>query len=156
MASKEEGDLVSQLVDLVKVISGLPDCRNASRKMYGSLMRRVKLLSPLFEEVKDGEKKDFDDGDLKGFNGLIIALNLALELLKSVNDGSKIFQALQIEKIAGKFHVVTSQIEEALSQIHYESFELSEEVHEQIELVHAQFKRAKGRMDSPDLQLQKD
>ncbi|GKF63061.1 hypothetical protein Tco_0183115 [Tanacetum coccineum] len=92
MASKEEGDLVSQLVDLVKVISGLPDCRNASRKMYGSLMRRVKLLSPLFEEIKDGEKKDLDDGDLKGFNGLIIALNLALELLKSVNDGSKIFQ----------------------------------------------------------------
>nr|GEX33292.1 U-box domain-containing protein 14 [Tanacetum cinerariifolium] len=155
MASKEEGDLVSQLVDLVKVISGLPDCRDASRKMYGSLMRRVKLLSPLFDELKDSQKQ-LDEGDLKGFNGLIIALNLALELLKSVNDGSKIFQALQIEKTAGKFHVVTSQIEEALSQIHYESFELSEEVHEQIELVHAQFKRAKGRMDSPDLQLQKD
>ncbi|PWA79242.1 plant U-box 14 [Artemisia annua] len=157
MASKEEGDILSQLVDLVKVISGLPDCRNASRKMYGNLMRRIKLLSPLFEELKDGEKQQkLDEGDLKGFNDLIIALNMALELLKSVNDGSKIFQALQIEKTAGKFHVVTSQIEEALSQIHYESFELSEEVHEQIELVHAQFKRAKGRMDSPDLQLQID
>lgn len=41
-------------------------------------------------------------------------------------------QALQIEKTAGKFHVVTSQIEEALSQIRYERFELSEEVHEQV------------------------
>ena len=93
MASKEEGDLLSQLVDLVKVISGLPDCRNASRKMYGNLMRRIKLLSPLFEELKDGEKQQkLDEGDLKGFNGLIIALNMALELLQSVNDGSKIFQ----------------------------------------------------------------
>nr|GEX31188.1 protein prenyltransferase alpha subunit repeat-containing protein 1 [Tanacetum cinerariifolium] len=42
--------------------------------------------------------------------------------------------ALPFEKITSKFHVVTSHIEETLSQIHYESFELSEEVHEQKDL----------------------
>ncbi|KVI09699.1 U-box domain-containing protein 14 [Cynara cardunculus var. scolymus] len=155
MANQEGGDLVTQLVDLVKEISGLPDCRNAVRKMYGNLMRRVKLLSPLFEELKDNEPQ-LDDGDRKGLQALRNALNLALELLKLVNDGSKIFQALQFDKTAGKFHVVTTQIEEALSQIHYDRFNLSEEVHEQIKLVHGQFRRAKGRMDSPDLQLQRD
>ncbi|KAJ0657648.1 putative adaptor protein Cbl domain superfamily [Helianthus annuus] len=155
MADQEGGDLVSQLVDSVREISGLPDCRNAVRKMYGNLMRRVKLLSPLFEELKDSEQQ-LDDGDLKGLQALRVALNLALEVLKSVNDGSKIYQALQIEKTAGKFHAVTTQIEEALSQIRYQRLNLSEEVHEQIELVHVQFKRAKGRMDSFDLQLQRD
>ncbi|KAD1618693.1 hypothetical protein R6Q59_008786 [Mikania micrantha] len=155
MADQEGGDLASQLVDSVREISGLPECRNVVRKMYGNLMRRVKLLSPLFEELKDSDQH-LDDGDLKGLQALRIALNLALELLKSVNDGSKIFQALQIENTAGKFHAVTTQIEEALSQIRYERLNLSEEVHEQIQLVHLQFKRAKGRMDSPDLQLQRD
>ncbi|KAI7749865.1 hypothetical protein M8C21_027530 [Ambrosia artemisiifolia] len=155
MADQEGGDLVSQLVDSVREISGLPECRNAVKKMYGNLMRRVKLLSPLFEELKDNEQQ-LDDGDLKGLQALKIALNLALEVLKSVNDGSKIYQALQIEKTAGKFHAVTTQIEEALSQIQYERLNLSEEVREQIELVHVQFKRAKGRMDSFDLQLQRD
>ncbi|KAI3748588.1 hypothetical protein L6452_11762 [Arctium lappa] len=155
MSNQEREDLVAQLVDLVKEVSGLPECRNAIRKMYGNLMRRVKLLSPLFEELKDNEQQ-LDDGDLKGLQALTNALNLALELLKSVNNGSKIFQALQFDKTAGKFHVVTTQIEEALSQIHYDRFDLSEEVHEQIELVHGQFKRAKGRVESPDLQLQRD
>ncbi|KAI3793468.1 hypothetical protein L1987_36087 [Smallanthus sonchifolius] len=155
MANQEGGDLASQLVDSVREISGLPECRNALRKMYGNLMRRIKLLGPLFEELKDSEQQ-LDDGDLQGLKALRIALNLALELLKSVNDGSKIFQALQIEKTASKFHALTTQIEEALSQICYERLNLSEEVHEQIELVHVQFKRAKGRMDSPDLQLQRD
>lgn len=155
MANQEGEDLVSQLADLVREISGLPECRNALRKMYGNLTRRVKLLSPLFEELKDNEQQ-LDDGDLNGLQALRIALNLALELLKSVNDGSKIFQALQLEKTAGKFHAVTAQIEEALSQVDYERLNLSEEVHEQIELVHVQFKRAKGRMDSPDLQLQRE
>ncbi|KAI3520159.1 hypothetical protein L1887_09401 [Cichorium endivia] len=155
MADQEGGDLVSQLVELVREISGLPECRNALRKMYGNLMRRVKLLSPLFEELKDNEQQ-LDEGDLRGLQSLRIALNLAFELLKSVNDGSKIFQVLQIDKTASKFHVVTTQIEEALNQIHYDKLNLSEEVHEQIELVHIQFKRAKSRMDSPDSQLQKD
>ncbi|KAL4576485.1 hypothetical protein LXL04_012580 [Taraxacum kok-saghyz] len=155
MADQEGGDFVSQLVDLVKDISGLPECRNALRKMYGNLMRRVKLLSPLFEELKDNEQK-LDDGDLQGLKTLRIALNLAFQLLKSVNDGSKIFQALQMDKTASKFHVVTTQIEEALNQINYNELNLSEEVHEQIELVHVQFKRAKERMDSPDLHLQRD
>nr|XP_043634086.1 U-box domain-containing protein 14-like [Erigeron canadensis] len=154
--NQDEGDLVSQLVDLVKEISELSECRNASRKMYGNLMRRVKLLSPLFEELKDNSQQKLEDGDVKGLLALRIALNLALELLKSVNHGSKIFQALQIEKSASRFHEVTTQIEEALSQIHYERLDLTEEVREQIELVQVQFKRAKGRMDSPDLQLQKD
>ncbi|XP_071705805.1 U-box domain-containing protein 14-like [Rutidosis leptorrhynchoides] len=153
---EEEIDLVSQLVDLVREISGLPECRNALRKMYGNLMRRVKLLSPLFEELKDNEQILDDDDDVKGLQALKIALNLAFELLKSVNEGSKIFQALQIEKTAIRFHEVTSQIEEALSQIHYERLGLSEEVQEQIELVHVQFKRAKDRIDSPDLTLNRD
>ncbi|XP_076957369.1 U-box domain-containing protein 14-like [Bidens hawaiensis] len=148
-------DLACQLVDSVREISGLPECRNAIRKMYGNLMRRVKLLSPLFEELKDTQQQ-LDDADIKGLQDLISALNLALELLKSVNDGSKIFQALRIEKTAGKFHTVTTKIEEALSQIHYESLNLSEEVREQTELVHVQFKRAKKRMDSFDMQLQRD
>lgn len=95
MANQESGDLVSQLVDLVKEISGLPECRNSVKKMYGNLMRRVKLLSPLFEELKDNEQQLHDD-DFKGLQGLIVALNLALELLKSVNDGSKIFQVRNI------------------------------------------------------------
>ncbi|KAK9061281.1 hypothetical protein SSX86_018461 [Deinandra increscens subsp. villosa] len=156
MAANQEGRvLVSQLVDSVREISGLPECRSALKKMYGNLMRRIKLLSPLFEELKDSEQL-LDDGDLQGLQALKIALNWALELLKSVNDGSKIFQALQIEKTTHIFHAVTTKIEEALSQIRYERLGLSEEVHEQIELVHVQFKRAKGRMDSPDLQLQRD
>ncbi|MFS7948626.1 hypothetical protein Hanom_Chr06g00562081 [Helianthus anomalus] len=91
MDDQEGGDLVSQLVDSVREISGLPECRNAVRKMYGNLMRRVKLLSPLFEELKDNEQQ-LDDGDLKGLQALRVALNLALEVLKSVNDGSKIYQ----------------------------------------------------------------
>ncbi|XP_071710401.1 U-box domain-containing protein 14-like [Rutidosis leptorrhynchoides] len=155
MANHKRDDLVSQLVDSVRQFSGLPECRNAVRDMHGNLVRRVKLLSPLFEELNDSEEQ-LDDDDVEGLQSLKIALNLAFELLNSVNEGSKTLQALQIDRTTNKFHIVTTQIEAALTKIHYDRFDIPEEVKEQIQLVHSQFKRAKGQKESSDLQLQTD
>lgn len=89
----EKGALVSQLIEAIKEISGLPECRNASRKMYSNLVRRVKLLSPLFEELNDNFEELGDD-EIGGLGSLKIALNIAKEFLLSLNQGSKIFQVL--------------------------------------------------------------
>ncbi|THF97660.1 U-box domain-containing protein 14 [Camellia sinensis] len=147
--------LVSQLVMAIRDVSGFPDCRNASKKMYNNLVRRVKLLSPLFEELKDSED-ELGAEEIRGFESLKVALDSARELLRSINEGSKLFQALKLNKIASDFHQVTEQIEEALSQIPYNKLDMSEEVREQIELVHAQFRRAKARMDTHELLLEMD
>ncbi|KAK6137906.1 hypothetical protein DH2020_028364 [Rehmannia glutinosa] len=64
--------------------------------------------------------------------------------------------ALQVDKIASRFENITKQIEAALSQIPYNKLDIPEEVREQIELLHAQFKRAISRTESPDLQLVMD
>lgn len=85
--------VVSQLAEYVKEISGLPECNGVCKKMYGDLIRRVKLLSPLFEELKDGEEELGLDV-LKGLEFLKIALDYAVELLRSVSQGSKLVQVL--------------------------------------------------------------
>ncbi|KAK4578722.1 hypothetical protein RGQ29_028704 [Quercus rubra] len=156
MEDSQEGELLlSRLSESTKAISELSDCRNVCKKMYGNLVRRAKLLSPLFEELRDSEE-GLDDDVVKAFESLRLGLDSATQLLNSVNGGSKLYLALQREKIAQKFHLVTEQIEAALSKIHYDKLNLSEEVREQIELVHAQFQRAKGRIDTLDLQLDID
>ncbi|KAL6497718.1 U-box domain-containing protein 14 [Orobanche hederae] len=154
--SKEEA-LLSQLSESVNRISALPECRTVSRKMYCNLVRRVKLLSPLFEELKDGrEVKEFADDVVRGLDSLRVALDSALELLKSVHHGSKIFQALQVDKIAAKFENVTILTEAALTQLPYKELDIPDEVQEQIELLHNQFKRAITQTESTDLQLVMD
>ncbi|KAG2673499.1 hypothetical protein I3843_13G081800 [Carya illinoinensis] len=55
-----------------------------------------------------------------------------------------------------KFHEVTAQLEQALSGVTYENLDISDEVKEQVELVLAQFRRAKGRVDAPDVELYED
>ncbi|PKI46745.1 hypothetical protein CRG98_032885, partial [Punica granatum] len=150
-----KGELVGALADSVREIAGLPECRNICKNMYSNLVRRIKLLSPLFEELKDGDQ-EIGEEDLEGLEVLKRALDSAKVVLKSVNQGSKLYQAFQWDKSAAKFHQVTEQIEEALSQVPYTKLDIPEEVREQIELVHAQFKRAKSKGEGTDLQLVMD
>ncbi|CAI8604144.1 unnamed protein product [Vicia faba] len=147
--------VVGRLSDSIREISGLPECQNVCKRMYGNLIRRVKLLSPLFEELKDCDESLYDQ-QLEAFEALRVALDLAMILLKSVNQGSKLYQALWRNDAADKFQQVTEKIEAALSDISYDKLEISEEVQEQIELVHAQFKRAKAQTEFADLQLDLD
>ncbi|XP_047316097.1 U-box domain-containing protein 14 [Impatiens glandulifera] len=151
--SKDE--LIKRIAADIIDISGFPECRSCSRRLYNDLVRRVKLLSPLFEELMDSDQ-DLGDEEIQGLECLRDTLNSTKDLLRSINDGSKLFQALQIERVVDEFHNVTTRIEEALTHILYDRLDISEEVREQVELVHAQFKRAKGAMDTPDLQLAMD
>ncbi|CAL5340348.1 unnamed protein product [Camellia sinensis] len=52
-----------------------------------------------------------------------------------------------------RFQEVTACLEQALGGISYEKLDISDEVKEQVDLVLAQFRRAKGRVDSPDVEL---
>jgi hypothetical protein len=86
-------ELLSRLVDSVKEISGLPECRNVFKKTHGDLVRRIKLLSPMFEELKDNNE-ELSEEETKGFELLRTVLDSAKELLKSVVEGSKVYQVL--------------------------------------------------------------
>ncbi|GMN51008.1 hypothetical protein TIFTF001_020164 [Ficus carica] len=154
-----EGDsgtsVLSQLVDSVKAISDFPESRNAFKKTSGDLVRRVKLLSPMFEELRDGDEA-IGAEEMEALKSLKVALDSTKELLDSVNQGSKIFQAFHHDEIANKFHNMTEQIEAALVEIPYKKFAMSDEVREQIELVHSQFRRAKEKAEPHDSQLDTD
>ncbi|CAJ1976728.1 unnamed protein product [Sphenostylis stenocarpa] len=150
-----KGVVLGHLVECIKEISGLPECQNFCKRVYGNLVRRVKLLSPLFEELKDTDES-LSDEQLESFESLLVALDSAKILLKAVSHGSKLYQALQRNDTADEFQQITEKIEAVLSAIPYNKLDISEEVREQIELVHAQFKRAKAQTEFVDKQLDAD
>ncbi|KAL8136454.1 hypothetical protein V2J09_002455 [Rumex salicifolius] len=149
-------EIVSRLSEIVKEISSLPDCKNTSAVLWWNLARRIKLLSPMFGELLDRDEGELGDCHITALKSLWIALNSAKDLLIWVNGASKLYQAAHRDEVSSKFMKVTEQIEEALSEMDYEKLCLSEEVKEQIELVHAQFRRAKGKTDITCEQLKED
>lgn len=149
--------VVGALSAVVGEISAMQECRGPFRRAYYDLARRMKLLSPFFDELKDSTEEELiGENESRALCELLDALVASKDLLRSVNDGSKLYQALQGDKYAKNFQEVTEQIERALSRLSYDKFDIPEEVQEQIELVHAQFRRAKEKMDFPDSQLLRD
>eukprot|EP00250_Pteridium_aquilinum_P014820 c22220_g6_i1 orf=1-1044(-) len=148
-------DLLQHSVECVNDISSLSDYHKIFKTECANLTRRVKLLSPLFEEVKDF-KGSLSLQALQCFQSLDQALQSARELLQCCCSGSKIYLALARETFQSKFISVTAELEQALDVAPFDLLDISDEVREQIELVHTQLKRAKGRADAQDLDLYDD
>ncbi|GJN01194.1 hypothetical protein PR202_ga18441 [Eleusine coracana subsp. coracana] len=127
-------------------IAALPEPRGPMRRLCGDLARRIRLLGPLLQQLQQQQQ-----GPL-----LADALAAARDLLRSVQDGSKIYQAMRGDGILDSFASVNLQIQLALDDLPYNTFDMPEEVQEQVALVHSQFKRAATRTDPPDTQLSKD
>ncbi|XAR60568.1 Ubiquitin--protein ligase [Bertholletia excelsa] len=151
----EKGTLVLKLIDIVKDISAISDYRSTVKKQYCNLARRLKLLTPMFEEIRDS-KEPVPEESMKALSSFAEALESARELLRFGGEGSKIYLVLERDQIMNRFQEVQASLEQALGGISYEKLDISDEVKEQVELVHAQFRRAKGRADSPDIELYED
>ncbi|OWM89301.1 hypothetical protein CDL15_Pgr024046 [Punica granatum] len=150
----EEGRaaLAQSLIETVSEIASIAGYRSTVKKQYCNLARRLKLLTPLFEEIKE-IKEPLPEETIAALVSLREVLVSAKELLRFGCDGSKIYMVLERDQIMNKFHVVTEQVEQALSRVSYEKLDIADEVKEQVELVLAQFRRAKERIDPPDVEL---
>ncbi|KAH7863672.1 hypothetical protein Vadar_020577 [Vaccinium darrowii] len=151
----EKGALVQKLIDVVNEISAVSDFKCLVRKQYCNLARRLKLLTPLFEEIRD-TREPVPEESLQALRSLKEALESARDLLRFGSEGSKIYMVLEKDDIMKRFQEVTTCLEQALGGIHYDRLDISDEVKEQVELVQSQFIRAKGRVDAPDLELYDD
>ncbi|XP_047313215.1 U-box domain-containing protein 13-like isoform X2 [Impatiens glandulifera] len=152
---EEKGALAQNLVEIIDEISSISDFRSSVKRQFCNLARRLKLLTPMFEEIRDG-KQSLPKESLEALSSLKESLESTRELLRFGSEGSRIYLVLKMEETMNRFQEITANLEQALGGIAYEKLDISDEVTEQVELVLAQFKRAKGRIDAPDVDLQED
>lgn len=87
---EDNGALIQSLIDVVNEIAWISDFRYTVKKQYCNLSRRLKLLIPMFEEIRDSKEPVSEDT----LNALILlkeALESAKKLLRFGSEGSKIF-----------------------------------------------------------------
>lgn len=151
----ERGELIRNLIDIVNEISAISDYRYSVKKIFSNLARRLKLLTPLFEEIRD-VKEPLPDDSHQALVSLMEAMESAKQLLRIGSEGSKIYLVLEGDQIMKRYQEITARLEQDLTGISYDNLDISDEVKEQVELVLAQFRRAKGRIDAPDTKLYED
>ncbi|KAJ7523103.1 hypothetical protein O6H91_18G037500 [Diphasiastrum complanatum] len=154
MSEAAAEDLLQSLNDLVGGIISIEDFK-LYKKECSQLTRRVKLLVPFFEEVRE-LKGPLGQESVTSFEDIASAFKDARQLLHQCHNGSKIYLLLERETFANRFQAITTAMAHALDGIPFEKLEISDEVREQVELVHAQLKRAKGRFDMQDIKVYED
>ena len=77
------------MMEAVEEIAAISDYRNPYRKQLCNLARRIKLLVPMLEEIKDGGDPIPDEAAAI-LAPLKAALDSAKEVLRFGSDGSKI------------------------------------------------------------------
>lgn len=85
--------VVEALSGVVEEVMALPENRGPLRRMSFDLGRRVKLLAPLFDELRDDAGSIRPD-ELRGLESLLVVLVEAKEMLQSVNAGSRLYQVI--------------------------------------------------------------
>ncbi|XP_071697315.1 U-box domain-containing protein 15 [Rutidosis leptorrhynchoides] len=156
LRNAEGDDLVAEMMNMIDTVTSYTCFRRTQRKECLKLVRRLKLLFPLFEETKEMNQSIPTTTAFYSFLTLKKALFSAKKLLKQCNFGSKIFLALESDAIMSRFHCVYNKLNEALDGLMYQQLGISEEVQEQIELLQKQLQGAKQRTDTLDVELAMD
>ncbi|KAK9748485.1 hypothetical protein RND81_02G060600 [Saponaria officinalis] len=152
---KEGKDIVHDLEVLIESIGLIGNYRVTQRKECQSLVRRVKMLCLVLEEIKEINAPLLGSSHASLCN-LRRALLSTKKLLRTCAESSKIYLALECEAIMNMFHAVNAKLSQALDDLPYDDLQISDEVREQIELMGAQLKRAKRRTDTQDMELAMD
>ncbi|CAI9117092.1 OLC1v1018422C1 [Oldenlandia corymbosa var. corymbosa] len=156
--NQDRMDVVEELINIVEQVKCIGEYRRTQRKECQSLLRRLKLLSPFLEEVKDmvEEKKKIPESAMECLTRLKKAFLSSKKLLNTCHCGSKIYLAIEAEAMMGRFHYVYGKISRALDGMPYDELGISEEEKEQVELMRTQIRRAKKRTDTQDMEFTMD
>ena len=90
----EESEVVRELMEVIETVGSYAGFRKTQRKECLNLVRRLKLLVPLLEEIRELDKSVSGLG-LNSLASLKKALLGAKKLLKNCNYGSKIYLVIK-------------------------------------------------------------
>ncbi|KAJ1375515.1 Zinc finger, RING/FYVE/PHD-type [Sesbania bispinosa] len=112
-------------------------------------------MLPLMEDLRDLQQPIPQNG-VAWLIKLKDALLSAKDLLRLCSQGSKIHLALEGEAVMIKFQSVYEKLSQAFDGVPGDELGISDEVREQLELMHVQLRRGKRRTDTQDIELAMD
>ncbi|KAG9443126.1 hypothetical protein H6P81_018980 [Aristolochia fimbriata] len=146
---------IQELIEAVEFVTGLGDFRQTLRKECFSLVRRMKLLLPLLEEIRDLQGP-IPSSAVRSLSNLKKVTAWAKKLLDCCQNGSKIYLVLEGEAVMTRFHAIYDKLRQALEIMPYDEMDISDEVKEQMEFMRVQLKKVKKRTDTQDIELAMD
>ncbi|CAN1172936.1 U-box domain-containing protein 1 [Linum perenne] len=134
------GTLVESIIHLSNEVISMEKIPSVQSKNVSTMIRRIKLLSSLFEDIQD-VSTPLPPSSILCLTELFSVIRKVKLLIQECTEGSCLWLLIQTEFLSNQFHVLIKEMGRALDILPLSLLNLSADTREQVELLHRQAKR---------------
>ncbi|CAK8538337.1 unnamed protein product [Lathyrus sativus] len=132
--------LLDSLVLISNEVSSIENFPLVQIKNVSSMIRRIKLLSSLFEEIQESDTP-LPPSSILCFTELFSMITRVKILIQECKDRSSLWSLVQLEFVSNQFFALVKEFGRAFDILPLNLLHVTHDIKEQIELLHRQAKR---------------
>ncbi|XP_019192466.1 PREDICTED: U-box domain-containing protein 1-like [Ipomoea nil] len=145
------GVLLESLINVSSEVVSVEKLPFLQRRNVSTMVRRVKLLSSLFEEIQEASSP-LPPSSILCLNELLSVIQKIKLLIESCRDGSCLWNLMQTESVSNQFYAAMKEMGKALDILPLSLLNITVDTKEQVDLLHKQAKRGELVVDPRDVQ----
>lgn len=132
--------LLDSLILISNEVSSMQKFPLVQIKNVSSMIRRIKLLSSLFEEIQESDSP-LPPSSILCFIEIFSVITRVKVLIQECTDGSSLWSLIQLDFISNQFFVLVKEMGRALDILPLNLLNVAQDIKEQVDLLHKQSKR---------------
>lgn len=149
------GSLLESLVNVSDEVTSMEKLPLVQVKNVSTMIRRIRLLSPLFEEILE-TNGTLPPSSILCLTELFSVIRRIKFLIQSCKEGSSLWNLLQTETVSNQFCALVKEMGRALDILPLSLLNLTIDTKEQVELLHKQAKRVELLVDCREIQRREE
>ncbi|KAK9050677.1 hypothetical protein SSX86_030350 [Deinandra increscens subsp. villosa] len=149
------GSLLESLIQICNEVTTVEKIPITQYKNVSSMIRRIKLLSSLFEEIQETNTQ-LPPSSILCLTELYSVIRRVKSLIQACKEGSCLWNLVRSESISNQFYVIVKEMSRALDILPLSLLKIAADTREQVELLHKQVKRVDLLVDSKEIQRREE
>ncbi|KAA8539554.1 hypothetical protein F0562_026246 [Nyssa sinensis] len=145
------GSLLESLIHISNEVTSMEELPFVQAKNISTMIRRIKLLSPLFEELQQ-TSSPLPPSSILCLTELFSVIRRVKFLIQGCKERSCLWDLVQIEFVSNQFHVIVKEMGRALDILPLSLLNITADTREQVELLHKQAKKVELFVDPREIQ----
>ncbi|CAK9173522.1 unnamed protein product [Ilex paraguariensis] len=149
------GSLLESLIYVSKEVTSMEKLPFVQFKNVSMMIRRVKLITSLFEEIQD-TNHTLPPSSILCLTELFSVIRRVKHLIQKCKEGSSLWNLVQTELVSNQFHSTVKDMGRALDILPLRLLHVKADTREKVEFLHKQTKRADLSVDPGELQTMEE
>ncbi|KAJ0909463.1 putative transcription factor C2H2 family [Helianthus annuus] len=145
------GSLLESLIQISNEVTTVDKIPVTQYNNVSTMVRRIKLLSSLFEEIQETNTQ-LPPSSILCLTELYSVIRRVKSLMQTCKQGSRLWNLVRSEGVSNQFYVIVKEMSRALDILPLSLLKITADTREQVELLHKQVKRVDSWVDDKEIQ----